>query len=148
KRADLDTWAKIDDRCRSLPGKVSLASYALEGSQLRPVHTLNPDEPLAIGSTFKLYILGALAEEVAAGRARWDEPLAIKDDLTSLPSGQMQLETEGVEFPISRFADLMISISDNTAADHLLDRVGRARVEAYMSRLNPDAARNLPFLST
>src|SRR5262249_19066453 len=90
KRADLDTWATIDDRCVSPPGKVSLASYALEGPQLRPVHTLNPDEPLAIGSTFKLYILGALAEEVAAGRARWDEPLAIKDDLKSLPSGQMQ----------------------------------------------------------
>ena len=148
KRADLDTWAKIDSRCNSLEGVFSFGAYELNGTTLRPIHTLNDSRPLAIGSAFKLYILGALAEEIAAGRARWDEPLAINDELKSLPSGQMQLEPEGQEFPISRYAELMISISDNTAADHLLHRIGRAKVEAYMARLNPDAGKSLPFLST
>ncbi len=148
KHADLDTWAKVDARCKSLPGTISFAAFELQGDKPRPIHGINADTPLAIGSAFKLYVLGALAEEIAAGRVSWDEKLAIKDELKSLPSGQMQLEPEGSEFPISRFADLMISISDNTAADHLLARIGRDKVEAYMTRLNPDAAKSLPFLST
>jgi beta-lactamase class A len=85
---------------------------------------------------------------VLAGKAKWDEPLAISDDLKSLPSGRMQLEAEDVEFPLSTYADLMISISDNTAADHLLKRVGRENAEAYMSRFCAEPARNIPLLST
>ena len=42
----------------------------------------------------------------------------------------------------------MISISDNTAADHLLRKVGRDKVEEYMGRLNEGAERSRPFLTT
>lgn len=142
------TWSRLDERLRALPGSVSVAAAELTESGLREVHGFGADHRLAIGSTFKLYILGALAEEIAAGRLAWDTPLLISDDLKSLPSGQMQLETEGNEFPISRYAELMISISDNTAADHLLHKIGRGTVEAYMARLNGDPARTRPFLST
>ena len=43
----------------------------------------------------------------------------------------------------------MISISDNTATDHLLRRLGRARVEAQQPRFRvADHRRNAPFLTT
>src|SRR5262245_45250609 len=41
KRADLDTWAKIDARLGTLPGAAALASYELDGPNLRPVHVRN-----------------------------------------------------------------------------------------------------------
>ena len=114
---------------------------------LDPVHELNAETALPIGSTFKLWILGALGEIVRDGEAAWDEPLAIDDSLKSLPTGDMQVFDHGSEFPLTEYANKMISISDNTATDHLLNRVGRERVEAYVSRFTNDK-RNRPLLST
>ncbi|MBL9030677.1 MAG: serine hydrolase [Phycisphaerae bacterium] len=148
----VDAWADADamlTRLKGPTGALSLGAYEIAGDGLpRAVHRLGADRPLAIGSAFKLYVLGALAEEVAAGRIGWDLPLAIKDTLKSLPSGTMQHHQEGLEFPISRFAERMISISDNTATDHLLALLGRARVEDYVSRTSEHAGLNRPFLST
>lgn len=149
KRDATDTWTALDTKLAAQPGQTTLAAFeVMAGGDLREIHVFGGDRRLAIASTCKLYILGALAEEVLAGRATWDQPLAIRDDLKSLPSGRMQLETEAAEFPINRYAESMISISDNTAADHLLHRVGREAVQRYMSRLNADAVRSFPFLST
>jgi beta-lactamase class A len=47
------------------------------------------------------------------------------------------------------FAEQMISISDNTAADHLLAHLGRENVEDYQARMgHSNPALNEPFLST
>jgi hypothetical protein len=159
----LRDWADLDARLSALPGRKSFGAYLLrtltpEGEppspaspkalKLAAAHTFHADERLAIGSTFKLYVLGALAEAVQAGNARWDEKLAIKNFYKSLPTGRMQDEPEGAEFPLSRYADLMISISDNTATDHLIHRLGRERVEAYMSGLHAHPSVNMPLLTT
>jgi hypothetical protein len=43
----------------------------------------------------------------------------------------------------------MIAISDNTAADHLIDRLGRENIEAALGAFGHGAPeRNVPFLST
>ncbi len=131
---------------------LAFGAYRLGGDSPAPtpaaLHEYGAGQSLAIGSTFKLYILAALGEEAAAGRLKWSDPVRISDDLKSLPSGTMQLEQEGAEFTIEQFAAKMISISDNTATDHLLDRVGREKVEAVMARLHSTPALNTPFLST
>jgi hypothetical protein len=151
----IETWGRFDDQLAALPGRAAFGAYELvvpeaPGGELslQPIHTLAGDEPLSIGSTFKLWVLGALAEMIAAGRTSWDTQIEIVDDLKSLPTGQMQLELEGTFYPVSRYAHLMISISDNTATDHLLHFIGRENVEAYMSRLHARPERNLPLLST
>jgi hypothetical protein len=153
----LGGWGEFEKSLDDFPGIKSYGVYELvprdakepvKQLELMPLAGHDEDRVLAIGSTFKLYVLGALAEEVAAGRASWDEPLAIREEWKSLPSGRMQLEEAGKTFPISRHAELMISISDNTAADHLLRRVGRERVEAFTNALNDNTARNTPFLAT
>jgi len=142
------TWDGFDQLLAELPGRVSFGVYELTEGGTEPVHEYNAHAVLPIGSTFKLWILGALGELVQEGDADWDEPLAIDDSLKSLPSGEMQMYDAGTEFPLFEFADKMISISDNTATDHLLTRVGRERVEAYMSRFVDDPSRNKPFLAT
>ncbi|MBS0190287.1 MAG: serine hydrolase [Phycisphaerales bacterium] len=149
----LSSWADFDKAFEAFPGAKNFAAYALSstpGSEpaLRPVHTLAPDLCLATGSTFKLYILGTIAEQILAGKGSWEEKIAIREDLKSLPGGVMQNEPAGKEFPLSEFAAKMISISDNTATDHLLTRAGRGNVEKYMAGFNSCASRNLPFLGT
>jgi hypothetical protein len=153
----LGEWGAFEQSLDAFPGIKSYGVYELvprdakepgRNLELMPMAGHDEHRALAIGSACKLYVLGALAEEVTAGRASWDEPLAIREEWKSLPSGRMQLEEAGKEFPIARYAELMISISDNTATDHLLRRVGRERVEAFTNALNDNTARNTPFLTT
>ncbi|BCJ32735.1 hypothetical protein Athai_02380 [Actinocatenispora thailandica] len=144
------SWAELDRRARALAPNVSFAAARVgRDGHTALVHGIAPDTRRPLGSAFKLYVLGALADEIAAGRASWQEKLAIRDDWKSLPSGVLQDRPAGTELTLADFARYMISISDNTAADHLIHRVGRARVERELGRLgNADPAADLPFLTT
>lgn len=121
----------------ALPGQVHLLA-ARNGES---VAAANADQPLAVGSTFKLSILQVLLLQIAAGKHQWDEVVALQDNLKSLPSGFLQTWPAGSPITLETLATLMISQSDNTATDHLLSLVGRENVEAV-------SARNRPFLST
>jgi beta-lactamase class A len=146
---EITSWDRLDQRLGALHGAGSLAALDVSGPvHPAPIHQFRPGARLAVGSASNLCILGALAEMIRAGDAFWDQPLAIKDDLKSLPGGQMQLETEATEFPLSRYAELMISVSDNTAADHLMAFMGRPRVEDYVRAHSAPDPRNVPVLST
>ncbi|MDX2118571.1 MAG: serine hydrolase [Planctomycetota bacterium] len=145
------SWDEVKTRLAALPGSTAMyvARLGAAGWDDRAeVFAKDAFAPGAIGSTFKLWVLGALAEQVAAGRAAWDEQLAVSDALKSLPSGTMQVNPEGTMFTLEHFATQMISISDNTAADHLLLHVGREAAEAFMARCTASPERNRPMLST
>jgi beta-lactamase class A len=75
--------------------------------------------------------------------------LAIQARYKSLPSGAMRDEPEGKAFSVRHFAEQAISVSDNTATDHLLAFVGRGAVEsAVRASGHADPMRLVPFLST
>jgi beta-lactamase class A len=132
---------------RALPGHVAFAIVRLGDAGPQPVAQLQPDQPLAIGSAFKLVILGELTRQIAAGRHRWDEVVPL--NRRSLPSGMLQAFPQGAPLTIHSLAALMISISDNSATDTLLSLVGRENVERMMATMGmASAARNRPFLST
>lgn len=121
----------------------------VKNGDCQPVHQLQSSQPKAIGSAFKLYVLLALVDQVREKKISWDDMIAIQDRWKSLPSGTMQYEKAGTKFSVEKFAEQMISISDNTATDHLLYTLGRERVQAAMVRARhhkPDL--NVPFLST
>ena len=110
---------------------------------------LGSPEPLPIGSSFKLFILGALAREIAAEQRSWEDPITIEERFKSYPSGVLQDEEAGTQFTTQEVAAKMISISDNTATDHLLHLLGREAVEAYMGATgHSKPALNTPMLST
>ncbi len=146
---DLPNWEALDAILAEFRGKTSLAVWRVQREgELDPVHRFRSGESLAIGSAFKLWVLGAVGELVRSGDASWDEPLRIEDRWKSALSGQLQDVPAGETRSLRELARLMISISDNTAADHLIHRVGRETVEAFMARHTASAARNLPFLTT
>lgn len=104
----------------------------------------------ALGSIFKLYILAALVEKINRGELSWDQKFPIKEEFKSLPSGTMQNLKVGTMVTLEEFSSKMISISDNTATDHLLSIVGQNYVEKHMrtNRLNNYWKKTSPFLST
>lgn len=138
------TIADLATRMRALPGTVSFQAARL-GPTVQPLHELNQDRPLGIGSAFKLYVLAALVED----HRNWDEVLAISDEFKSLPSGELQSWPAGSTLTVRDMAHRMISRSDNTATDHLLRHAGRLRVERMLGLMgNADPSRSIPFFST
>ncbi len=127
----------------------SLGVYEIVGDECNAVHEIRPGEQIVLGSVFKLWVLAALADEIANGRATWDETVMVTDELRSSPDGEVfPLET-GTEISLQRLAELMISISDNTATDLLINRLGRDTVEAAIGRSGvADPSLNVPLLST
>lgn len=121
----------------ALPGETSV--LVLTNGEVTA--SLNPEAPLAVGSAFKLAVLAALTNQVAAGNLSWDDVVAFDPAWRSLPTGILQSWPEGTPLTLATLANLMISISDNTATDALIAVVGRETVEAV-------SPRNTPFLTT
>lgn len=114
-----------------------------------PIAGHDQSEPAPIGSIFKLYVLAALGDTVEDGEVSWNDEIVIRDELKSVPSGTLQEREAGEVVTVHEAARLMISMSDNTAADHLIDMLGRRTVEATMAaygHANPDL--NIPFMDT
>ncbi len=142
-----DSTETILGELRQLPGQVNFQVARLGDGAPTVVTQLEPDRPLAIGSSFKLLILAELSRQVQAGQRRWSEVVPI--DRHSLPSGILQDWPLGSPVTVHTLASLMISRSDNTATDVLLRLAGRENVERMMTRMGlSQAARNRPMLST
>lgn len=141
---------QIEDRLPELGARVSFAAGEIDAAgEFRLVLGAEPGMVRPTGSAFKLYVLAALAQAVADGDAHWNELLPIRDEWKSLPSGVMQDRPAGAMAPLAEYADLMISLSDNSATDHLLHRLGRDAVERQLKLLGHSVPeRNRPFLST
>ncbi len=107
-------------------------SAALVVSDGKIVLSKNKDQHFAVGSAFKLAVLVALHREIIAGRASWAEILFLKEGHRSLPTGLIQNLPAGTPFTLHTVASLMIALSDNTATDMLIDRVGRKKVERIL----------------
>jgi hypothetical protein len=120
-----------------------------DGGVCRPITALNEESAMPLGSVFKLYVLGAVATAVDEGSLGWEDPVVIRDELDSLPSGVTQDEPDGSTISVSGLASRMISISDNTATDHLIDLVGREQVEGALAAFgHSDPTITVPFLTT
>lgn len=139
-----DTPEKIAADLAALPGSVNAWFGPLGGA---PVISLNPDQRLALGSAFKLYVLAALAEDVKAGRRKWSDVAVLTEK--SYPSGHLQDWPEGSPVTLHTLASLMISISDNTATDQLIKVLGKDRILKLMKDSgHADLSLNHPFLTT
>jgi hypothetical protein len=144
-------WATVDRDLSALGPKVGLlvARVSPEGSCI-PIHEIAPFTPRPTASQFKLFVLGALANQIAAGRISWDQTLTVRDAVKSLGNGpgSLQFAAPGTQVSVEATATSMISISDNTAADMLLGLVGRDAVEAQVRRWSANAFADEPFLTT
>ncbi len=139
-----DTPAAISEELAALPGSVN-AWFAPVGGA--PVIAIGADKPLALGSTFKLYVLAALAEDVKAGRRKWTDVVPLTEK--SYPSGRLQDWPKGAPLTLHTLASLMISISDNTATDQLIAVLGRKRIlKAMADSGHSNPAANDPFVNT
>jgi beta-lactamase class A len=77
-------------------------------------------------STIKIPVLVAFFQDVDAGKIHLDEPLVMRPDLIASEAGVMQYQKPGTKFSALETVSNMITISDNTATNMLIDRLGGA----------------------
>ncbi|MEP0232600.1 serine hydrolase [Roseibium sp.] len=83
----------------------------------------SPQADLAIGSGFKIFVLKQLEDAINAGLTNWDTILTLRRHHKSLPSGTLQNWPDGHRLTVETAALLMISQSDNTATDLVMDHL-------------------------
>jgi beta-lactamase class A len=89
-------------------------------------------------------ILVALYEEIRSGRIDESERVVYRRADRVPGSGVLQDLDDGLALTVRDLAVLMITISDNTAADLLLARLGKGRVERAMADIGCASVR-VPF---
>jgi len=82
------------------------------------------DRVFPAASTIKLPILIAFFQDLDAGKVSLDETLVMRRDLITGGSGTMQYRSAGTKFSALETVTKMITISDNTATNMIIDRLG------------------------
>ena len=95
---------------------------------------LSPDTALPAASSIKTPILLVALELLDAGNLSWNEPLTLSKTTVGGGAGWMASKPLGSRFPTHEVATEMIRVSDNTATNLLIERIGGQ--EALNERFN------------
>ncbi len=96
---------------------------------------VSPDDPVRTASTIKLAIMVECFYEAEQGKLNWDEKLKLTNNEKVSGTGVLQDLSDGDEFPVRDLMHLMIMVSDNTATNLILNRIGGNAVNARMASL-------------
>jgi beta-lactamase class A len=99
------------------------------------------DAPVVLASVFKLPLLVELWRLVDAGHLDPTELIDVPVQGRTAGSTGLGAMRDPARLSVRDLAQLMITISDNAAADALFDRIGEAAVNATLDRLGLDATR-------
>ncbi|MDC0769535.1 serine hydrolase [Streptomyces sp. HD] len=126
---EIPTWDALEEALRTPGVETSALAARLTPEGYDVLHASAAERPMPAGSTNKLYVMRALAHAIDSGELTWDDEITVRAGLRSLPTGDMQDLPDGTRVSVRETAHKMIVLSDNTAADLILDRLGRAAVE-------------------
>jgi beta-lactamase class A len=123
---------QVKAKTQQFAGKVSLYAKNLNTGVS---YGISAQEPVRTASTIKLAIMVECFFEAAEGKLKWTDPLRVTADEKVSGTGVVQDLSDGDELPIRDMVDLMIVVSDNTATNLILNRIGGNAVNARMAQL-------------
>jgi beta-lactamase class A len=121
---------RLQRLARGLDGTIGIGVKTLwDGTEFY----IEPDQPFPTASVFKIPVLIELLLQAEAGRLDLDEKVAIAEVLKSPGSGVLKELSSAPSLSLSDLAMLMIIISDNSATDVLVERVGTERINRRLA---------------
>lgn len=125
--------AALDQQIRSIAaahhGRVALYAHNLKTGQTA---SLAPDLPVKTASTIKLGILLDAAEQIRSGRATLTERLVLTKANQVEGSGVLGQLTPPVALTLGDTLTLMVVLSDNTATNMAIDRLGLEHINSTL----------------
>lgn len=85
---------------------------------------LQGESSFPAASMIKVPILVAFFQDVDAGKIKLDEPLTLEPDVIATGSGELQYQKPGRQYTALEVATKMSAISDNTATNMIIKRLG------------------------
>lgn len=122
---------QIKAKINNFSGKVTLFAKNLDSGA---TYSLAGDEPVRTASTIKLAIMIEVFSEAAEGKVSMTEAIKIDPEEKVSGSGILQDLTTGV-LPLRDLVMLMITLSDNSATNLVLNRISGNAVNARMEAL-------------
>lgn len=129
---DWTALRQVINRAEQGTGVIGAAVIAPSGERL----SHNGDRRFVAASCVKIPIMIELFRRIDAGEHSLADDYRLRADDRSAGSGVMRDLHEGMTFTLRDLVYLMISISDNTATNILIDLVGMDQVNATMCRLD------------
>lgn len=130
------TQQELEDALRreiaAFPGQVSLLLADLDGAG--PGWAFRAEEPVTAASTIKLPILLAAVEAAEAGRLDLRRPVPVPEAAILPDTAVFEPENRRAAYPLLELLYWMITVSDNTAANALIDLVGMEAVNDLCRR--------------
>lgn len=125
---------QIRDVVKDQEGEVGVSLLHIEtGREL----AVNGDTPFPMASAFKVPVLVEVLSQVREGRFGLDDEVRIQKTDQHLGSGMLSsLTAPGIVLSVRNLVNLMMLISDNSATDMLLAKVGAEKVNARLKALN------------
>src|SRR5439155_20754232 len=120
-------WAALDRGAGAIDGKAGLIALDADG---RTLYERDADGAYPAASVIKIPILMTVYADAAEGRLSLDERLAVGKHLPG--SGVLGWIPGVTELTIRDHAMLMTIVSDNTATNRLMERVGVDRIAERM----------------
>jgi len=96
---------------------------------------INADQPFPLCSVFKVPVLAEAFRQIHAGRFSLDDRWALTLAEKNLPSGILVYLQDGLQPTVRDLLTLMIIISDNTATDMVMHRLGTHSTTRFMHEL-------------
>lgn len=126
QRLKMQIEAVID----GLEGEVGVAVKHLEsGEEL----SINGDSYFPMASVFKLPILVEVMAQIQEGKFALEDEISIQPRDQHLGSGMLSdLDAPGIKLSVRNLINMMMMISDNSATDILLTKVGAERVNSRL----------------
>jgi beta-lactamase class A len=126
----------LDKRVRSevalFKGKVSLFAKNLDTGA---IYNLNGDEPVPTASTIKVAVMVEAFTRVAEGKAKWTDDLVLTKEKKVGGAGILQELGDGLRLTLRDGVMLMMTLSDNTATNLVIDALTADAVNARMESL-------------
>jgi beta-lactamase class A len=97
----------------------------------RETYGLRAEESFKPASTIKLFILHELFRQAEAGQLRLDEEVVMEKRDIVPGSGVIKDLTPGLRLTLRDAATLMVTVSDNTATNLLIDRLGTRTINRF-----------------
>jgi beta-lactamase class A len=111
-------------------GKVALYAHNLRTGQTAE---LDADEPVKTASVIKMGILLDAAEQIRSGTATFDDKVVLTKDNQVPGSGILGQLTAPLTLTLRDVLHLMVVLSDNTATNVAIDRLGLAHINATLA---------------
>jgi beta-lactamase class A len=128
-REDQQLDQQLESIAAAHHGKLAVYAHNLRTGQTA---SISPDLPVKTASTIKLGILLDAAEQIRAGKASLDEKLVLNHDNQVEGSGILAQLTPPLALTLGDTLTLMVVLSDNTATNMAIDRLGLPHIDATL----------------